>query len=540
MKLIISCLISIFVLFYGSSGFSETRLPHRLIQNTKRAIQEKAVAGYDVSEAIRLERESKKVFLSGDTEKGIVLLERAMEAVRSAGRKDDRFQREETASQTRMHTSISSYVMLDELPLGVNKEKVIATVAVPGFNSGDLVQNKNQLYESRILPVTNGTVSISLDDRPVILESYPLDKLTLEDDSSSDSPFGITESIGPVWEYDQMKTLGVKWVRQGGFHGLHWKEYKKEPDRIWSRLDKIYGPAEEKGFSQIVILKTAERPDDIVAFRSFLKKAVKRYDYVKVWEIEQELENEWKDSLENYAVYLKTAYEVIKEANPKANVAFASLAGPWEISKTLPPVLRKLAEIEPHDNKRYFDIIPLHWSGKGEDRTYKRQGNWEFKDTIADIRKLLSPTQYHDVPIWISAISFNDGHATFRMNLKRSERAQAIELVKMFVYPLANDISKIFWITLTERHKAFAHVKGKGATVDYYDLVGLINNPKNDGKSYKKLSYYSYKLLAEKLKGTDWQHIETILDGKDNIYAYRFPKTNNSAAVYVVWRDNSN
>jgi hypothetical protein len=67
--------------------------------------------------------------------------------------------------------------------------------------------------------------------------------------------------------------------------------------------------------------------------------------------------------------------------------------------------------------------------------------------------------------------------------------------------------------------------------------VGLINNPQNDGKDHKKLSYYSYKLLAEKLKAIDWQNIETIIDGQDNIYAYKFPKIGQDSSVYIIWRD---
>jgi hypothetical protein len=272
-------------------------------------------------------------------------------------------------------------------------------------------------------------------------------------------------------------------------------------------------------------------------FRSFLEKAVKRYPYIKVWEIEQEVENEWNDSLDNYALYLKTACETIRQTNPDAKVAFASLAGPWEISETLVPVLNQLKKLQSGEKEPLFDILPIHWSAKGNDKNYKSQGNSSLKNAVYDIQSVLSNYQYADIPIWISATSCNDGHATFRMNLERSERDQAIELVKMYVFPLANGISKIFWITLTEHHSAFKHVEGKGDEIDYYDLVGLINNPQNDGKDHKKLSYYSYKLLAEKLKAIDWQNIETIIDGQDNIYAYKFPKIGQDSSVYIIWRD---
>lgn len=52
------------------------------------------------------------------------------------------------------------------------------------------------------------------------------------------------------------------------------------------------------------------------------------------------------------------------------------------------------------------------------------------------------------------------------------------------------------WNLMVERHE-FA-----GQPNSYFDNVGLINNPANDGKSHKKLSYFTYKLMIEKLEGS--------------------------------------
>lgn len=37
---------------------------------------------------------------------------------------------------------------------------------------------------------------------------------------------------------------------------------------------------------------------------------------------------------------------------------------------------------------------------------------------------------------------------------------------------------------------------------NYFDCVGLINNPLNDSQSYRKLSYYTYKKMFEILEGS--------------------------------------
>ena len=52
-----------------------------------------------------------------------------------------------------------------------------------------------------------------------------------------------------------------------------------------------------------------------------------------------------------------------------------------------------------------------------------------------------------------------------------SEKKQALDLYKIYVYSLANGVKKIFWVTLTEWHN-FA-----GQPNDVFDNVGLINNP---------------------------------------------------------------
>ena len=57
------------------------------------------------------------------------------------------------------------------------------------------------------------------------------------------------------------------------------------------------------------------------------------------------------------------------------------------------------------------------------------------------------------------------------------------------------------------------------------------------GQGVRKLSYYTYKLMVEKLEGSDWGNIETIIDGTDNICVYKFTKKDTGNPIYVVWWD---
>ena len=353
-----------------------------------------------------------------------------------------------------------------------------------------------------------------------------------------DSPFGITESIRPIQEYADMNSLGVRWSRQGGIQGLSWKMYLKQGDAYWRRYDKLFSEAEKKGIKLNVIIRIQKLPEDMNAYKEFLRQAVRRYLNIDVWELHQELENEWKDTLENYAFLLKESYKVIKQANTNAKVAFAAMAGPWEIQKTLVPIIDKLNKIADSPEDTYFDIVSFHWSGKSEGNNYKKEvyaKAFYLDDAINEFTVVLEARGYNNIPVWISATSYNDGQPTFKLSLNpRTEKQQAAELFKMYVYSLAKGVSKIFWVAIMEHRNAFKFVHQEG--VDYYNLTGLINNPKNkDGKDWKKLAYYTYKKMTEVLEGSDWGNIQTIQE-EDGIYIYKFLKDDKS--IWVAWNDN--
>ncbi|MBI2130025.1 hypothetical protein HYU07_07405, partial [Candidatus Woesearchaeota archaeon] len=41
----------------------------------------------------------------------------------------------------------------------------------------------------------------------------------------------------------------------------------------------------------------------------------------------------------------------------------------------------------------------------------------------------------------------------------------------------------------------------------------------------------------EKLEGSEWDNIEVISDGANNIYAYKFNRKDLGKPVYVAWKD---
>jgi hypothetical protein len=58
----------------------------------------------------------------------------------------------------------------------------------------------------------------------------------------------------------------------------------------------------------------------------------------------------------------------------------------------------------------------------------------------------------------------------------------------------------------------------------------------NDGKSHKKLAYYTYRIIVEVLEGSDWKNIVTIQE-QERIYIYKF--TNQGKPIWIAWNDSS-
>ena len=363
------------------------------------------------------------------------------------------------------------------------------------------------------------------------------------EETTLDSPFGVRELVYPLDEQDEVKDLGIKWIEYGGLHGITWERYQDLGDAFWEKPDTLYSEAEANGsYISFVIVGSVPNssvpkydiPEDMDAYKEFIKNATKRYPNVKVWEIQQELENQWVENLSAYALFLKESYKAIKEVNPNAEIAYAGLASWAEITGTLPVVLSELNNISDFPGDKYFDSISLKWS---QNSNYKQRytgptGNHSLEEHINKIKEKLEEVGYTNIPIWISATSYYDGVPTDKYGvplLLRTEKEQAIELLKRYVYPISLGLTIMFWITILEYSGSFGLPAGS-----YFDNVGLINNPKTDGKDWKKLSYYTYKQMTEKLEGSDWDNIKNIAEGPD-VYAYKF--MNNGKPIWVAWSD---
>lgn len=122
----------------------------------------------------------------------------------------------------------------------------------------------------------------------------------------------------------------------------------------------------------------------------------------------------------------------------------------------------------------------------------------------------------------------------------QSEQDQADELVKRFVFLFASGARKVCWPKIIEQ--GWFH----GDPCNPFNFTDLIqnplspedcsdmDNPKGFGRTGKKLSYYTLKLLIHKLEGSDWRDIR-ILHQEGNVYVFEFKSK--GKPLYVVWWD---
>lgn len=243
-----------------------------------------------------------------------------------------------------------------------------------------------------------------------------------------------------------------------------------------------------------------------------------------------------------FATFQRVTYEAIKLADPSAKVAMGGDGGDYAT------VLSQL-------QGRYMDIFSFHWYGDAHGdylfpgATYDTHngGPREFPGgVLAYYRELLNSNGFANTPIWITEQSAYSGVVTqsLRPLPAQTEQQQAGDYVRRYVYPVANGVSKLFY--------AFGLMEGIGdaAGNDYYDNTGFLY----DGKCYfdcskawpdgrepsrgtKKLSYYAFKLMTEKLEGSDWRNARTVIDGTDSVYAFQFTNRASGRTLYVAWYD---
>ncbi|MBF0555188.1 MAG: hypothetical protein HQK96_11645 [Nitrospirae bacterium] len=435
-----------------------------------------------------------------------------------------------------------------ELKVGTHIDTVKITEGIPTAQSGRYVAGYSEAFKPYVAGVKNGSVMVELKDAPVYIE--PVSDARCVPNTAT-SPFVlISPEIEVLSDRNSEKyagryaqELGLKWIRFLGATGLNFMVYKfggrdfSSGGAYLEQLQSLYDDAASRGLTVITTIhpgiSSAPNPrsgglgrltfteKDAKDYSDFLKAALAKLTKVKYFFVETE--TDYKFDPKDYALVLFTTYKTIKAACPDCKIITAGYVNPER--PYYKEVLESLASMKAG---RAFDIFDM-WHPFGTLNVYKGT-NTEFekiKNEFDSSAKLLKTYGYGDVPIWIGETSLpSDSHNPYETAF--SERKQAADLIGRYLTAIGAGVKKVVWTNIYD-HNMFA------GDFSYFDYTGFINNPKNAGASFKKLSYYTYMMLLEKFKCLDEPIITRMAQG-NGAEGYKL-EGKNGQTLYVLWQD---
>lgn len=365
------------------------------------------------------------------------------------------------------------------------------------------------------------------------------------------SPFGMHPASmsyrnQDLKSFEAAKLMNVGWHRPHvyAFQFLIQKDISK-PVYDFAMHDNLYGfvPQGMRIIANITAdvdgqnnhgytLKDSYIPKDENAYMGFVKAVVERYDGdgiddmpglknpIRHWQVD----NEPPRRLKGYSKLLELTYKAAKQADPECKILIGGATGfPNDLEKNFNrdfvPMLRELSG-------KYFDIFDFHWYGALKEYA-------ACQKACKAIRKTLDENGFAIAPIWITEMGAYSGKPKLgRYEFEfQSESDQANDIARKLVHPLSYGVSKVF--------PAFGMIEGfiNPKDNDYFDNTGLIYDgigKYDKGMGVKKLSYWTYKLVAQTLGAADLSKISTVID-KDGVRAVRFVV--NGKPVFVCWYD---
>ncbi|MFB3896669.1 MAG: hypothetical protein ACE14V_10245 [bacterium] len=322
------------------------------------------------------------------------------------------------------------------------------------------------------------------------------------------------------------KDIGIKWDRIGLGFTL--------ANDLITRADRLVQNTNKQGVNLVFTISYQNRPIPGNDEADRIQQLVERYDGdgvndmpgltqpVLYWQIGNEPEGRVKP--EEYLELLKYAYKSVKKASPRCQVILAGL----EVRTSPEPTF--IDSILKSGAGAYFDILDIHIFGNARGEYH------QIEKKYLETQKILKKYGV-DKPIWITETGTASGTFIFPREpdkkFSQTEKEQAIDLVHRYIISLGLGIKKVFWAWgLVEDYGFMRSIDG------FFDHTGLIYNGlglDDQGPFVKKLSYYSYKKMIEKLEGSDWSKTSRMGNLPIGINGVRFIKS--GKPIYVLWSD---
>ncbi len=275
--------------------------------------------------------------------------------------------------------------------------------------------------------------------------------------------------------------------------------------------------------------------------------------YVIRWNLFNEVFSEWKaafgkkSAAVRYAEFALDSARILRQLSPKSKIVLGGLGSEFNLRAGRHAAF--YSEIFGHFRRANPDFIPFdffesHWFSGYSGYAWNREG----LEVVKEVQDFLKRQGYVNAQVIIRAGATYTGmdldEPKGLMNNLQSESQQAEFLFKRAIYNLTQGAKAIPWSLV------FEHKKYQGNAHKIFCFTGLIYNgfpnikecnPQRQqpcpepGYGTKKLSYYTFKFMIEKLRGVDFGSIESMDTGIPNVYLYKLKRE--SGPLYVAWWD---
>ena len=414
------------------------------------------------------------------------------------------------------------------------------------------------MFKKRMLSLVIGLVGMV-----ILVGSHPC--------LGEEVPFGINNPYDYVAPKEKgylikpyMDDLGIKWVTANVFRkrvepkpgSYNWREPDLFVKSIMKDLKIMFNINPKTTWPAKGSIKVNDNTyvpggdingESFKVYKAFLKQLVGRYkDNVDHWMICNEPAMEYRPRREDYVKLLKISYTTIKAIDPQATVYLGGVIISIGSERFLNHILPLLSSSHPVFGKEnaqynnYFDGFDIHYYGFYNEYRYTHTRRKRII-SMDEVLNLFKKYKLFDGKIRTSRAGATYTGEDFNSDFKgkhlkyQSEEQQAGYLFRRAIYSLSKGI-RFYWSQIRERED------WKGSANHFFCYQGLVYNgiPKvgrNDkGEGVKKLSYWTYKFLVEKIKETDWKNVSVVRDGtnSDHIFLYKVVKKNGQP-LYIAW-----
>ena len=277
-------------------------------------------------------------------------------------------------------------------------------------------------------------------------------------------------------EIKSIQELGVKSIRMP----LQWQFIKIRPGEYdWNTIDRLLKTAQEKQIEILFNIRTIfqeetkkhSRQRGAIKIKSpavdkkewlhFVEALASRYRGQGVnYEIENEVNGEafWKGTLDDYLELLKTGYDVIKKADPKAKVLPSAIRCGITEKVQLEGGLGEAWKwhdnwLQPILSTKKFDVVNIHNYYFPSDIM---ANGLTFRSYLDHIHEIIKKSGLGDRPLWITETGYVSApkEAAGRMDNGSYEK-QAQWLKEAHQQAVEFGVEKIYWLLLRDRKEPY-------------------------------------------------------------------------------------